>query len=191
MSMKQHIAEHQQAVSDLVESVPVLEAMAETIVDCYEKGGCVYIMGNGGSAADAQHISAELLGRFRVNRRALPAVALTTDTSTITAVSNDYGADVIFSRQVEGLVKANDVVWLLSTSGRSPNIIAAAKVARKQNAKIIGFTGENRHELAEYCDHCLFAKHDKSDRIQEVHALAYHMICGKIEETIVLKDKSV
>jgi len=186
--MKTRIEEHLQAASALAESIPLLERVAEKMLACFARGGHVYLLGNGGSAADAQHIAAELLGRFKVDRRALPAVALTTDTSTLTAVGNDLGGELIFSRQVEGLVTSNDLVWILSVSGRSPNVIAAAKAARRRGAGIVGFTGAGGHTLAEHCDYCLMAEHTDSDRVQEVHQLAYHLICERVEARVAANE---
>jgi len=182
--MKQKIEEHVRVASALADSVPVLESMAEAISACFARGGCVYLIGNGGSAADAQHIAAEMLGRFKRERRALPAVALTTDTSTLTAVSNDLGGEVIFARQVEALVGSNDILWALSVSGTSPNIVAAVKVGRQRGARIIGFTSRRGHVLAELCHDCLMVDHDDSDRVQETHALAYHLICERVEQDL-------
>ena len=179
--MKQQIEEHVRVVSALAASVPLLESMADAISACFARGGGVYLVGNGGSAADAQHIAAELLGRFKRHRQALPAVALTTDTSTLTAVCNDLGGEFIFARQVEALVGPNDILWALSVSGSSPNIIAAVEAGRKRGARIIGFTSRRGHALAEYCHDCLMADHDDSDRVQELHVLAYHLICERVE----------
>jgi D-sedoheptulose 7-phosphate isomerase len=147
-------------------------------------GGRIYILGNGGSAADAQHIAAEMVGRYRRERRGFPAVALTTDTSLLTAVSNDYGYDAVFERQVEALVRSGDAVWVLSTSGNSENVIRAVKAARKIGAYVIGFTGGDGGKLRELCDECLVAEAETSDRIQEVHQLAYHVICEMFEEAM-------
>ncbi len=183
--MKDKIDDHIRVVTALTDSEKLLRDIADAIVDCFANGGRVYIAGNGGSAADAQHIAAEFLGRFKINRKALPAVALTTDTSTLTAVGNDFGGNTIFSRQVEGLVTRHDIVWLLSTSGKSPNIIEAAQAARKQGATIVGFTGQDGRTLADHCDYCLLVAHSCSDRIQEAHTLAYHLICERVEETTV------
>ena len=144
-------------------------------------GGRVYILGNGGSAADAQHIAGELVGRFKLDRRPLPAVALTTDTSILTAVGNDLGAEHCFERQVEALAGPKDVVWVLSVSGTSPNILRAANKAKQIGATLIGFTGQSGGELASRCDLCLQADHRSADRVQEAHELAYHLICEHIE----------
>jgi D-sedoheptulose 7-phosphate isomerase len=180
--MNKQISEHVVLAQAFAEQIPLLERIADALLACFARGGRVYLIGNGGSAADAQHIAAELLGRFKINRRALPAVALTTDTSTLTAVGNDLGGDLIFSRQVEALVTRNDLLWVLSVSGTSPNIVAAVHAARKNGAGIIGFTGRRGAALAESCTHCLVVAHEASDRVQEMHELAYHLICERVEE---------
>ena len=177
------IASHLQAVEALKGSAVLLEHAVRLIVDTFKAGQRVYVLGNGGSAADAQHVAAELVGRFKKhNRPALPAIALTTDTSALTAISNDYGFEEVFARQVEALVREGDVVWVLSVSGSSPNIINAVKAAKRQAAMVIGFTGKEGVELRALCDICLMAEHTDSDRVQEVHQLAYHIVCGLIED---------
>jgi D-sedoheptulose 7-phosphate isomerase len=181
--VKLQIAEHLQTAAKLIDSIPVLERICDRIIECFRAGGRLYIIGNGGSAADAQHIAAELVGRFKIDRRALPAVALTTDSSNLTAIGNDLGGNFIFSRQVEALVIPNDIVWALSVSGTSPNILAAVKLAKAKGATVIGFTSSKGEALAEFCDECLRADHTSSDRVQEVHELAYHLICERIETT--------
>lgn len=180
-SMKDQIAEHHQAVESAIGQVELLAQMADRIVECFSSSGKLYIFGNGGSAADAQHIAAELVGRFKRDRRALPAVALTTDSSILTAVANDLGAEKCFSRQVEALVTEKDVVWALSVSGQSPNVVRAVAAARRIGATVIGFTGRRGDTLAESCDLCFRANHTDSDRVQEVHQLAYHLICDRID----------
>ncbi len=177
------IASHLQAAEALKGSAVLLEQAVRLIVDTFKAGRRVYVLGNGGSAADAQHIAAELVGRFKQHDRpALPAIALTTDTSALTAISNDYGFEDVFARQVEALVREGDVVWALSVSGRSPNIIKAVKAAKRQAAVVIGFTGKEGAELRALCDICLMAEHTDSDRVQEFHQLAYHIVCGLIED---------
>ena len=180
------IAAHLQAVEALKDSTGLLEQAVRLIVDTFKAGQRVYVLGNGGSAADAQHVAAELVGRFKKHDRpALPAIALTTDTSALTAISNDYGFEEVFARQVEALVREGDVVWVLSVSGSSPNIINAVKAAKRQAAMVIGFTGKEGAELRALCDICLMAEHTDSDRVQEVHQLAYHIVCGLIEDEFV------
>jgi len=158
--------------------------VAQRVVDCYRNGGKVLLAGNGGSAADAQHIACELLGRFKCERQALPALALSTDSSTLTAIANDLGYDRIFERQLEGLVQPGDVVWALSTSGNSPNVLDALRVARERGGIIIGFSGRTGGKMAEMCDHLFHADHTSSDRIQEAHLIAYHYICERVEATM-------
>jgi D-sedoheptulose 7-phosphate isomerase len=182
--MNAAIDEHLRVIEALRLQLPLIERMAQAIVETIRGGGRVYVFGNGGSAADAQHIAGELLGRFKLNRRALPAVALTTDTSILTAVSNDLGAVEVFARQVEGLVTAKDIVWVLSVSGTSPNIVRAVAKVREIGARLIGFTGETGGELAAACDFCLRAAHASADRVQEAHELAYHMICERVEREL-------
>jgi D-sedoheptulose 7-phosphate isomerase len=158
--------------------------MAQAIIDAFMDERRVYIFGNGGSAADAQHIAAELIGRLKRERRALPAVALTTDSSSLLAITNDYGFQHVFTRQVEGLVRPGDVVWALSTSGNSANVIEAVLAARGLQATIIGFTGQGG-KLKPLCDLCLCVKHSSSDRVQEIHQIAYHLICDEVERHFV------
>ncbi len=181
--IERQIAAHLQATEALKDCTGLLEQAVRLIVDTFRAGGRVYVLGNGGSAADAQHIAAELVGRFKQHGRpALPAMALTTDTSALTAISNDYGFEEVFARQVEALVREGDVVWALSVSGSSPNIIKAVKAAKRQAAMVIGFTGKEGAELRALCDICLMAEHTDSDCVQEVHQLAYHIVCGLIED---------
>ncbi len=175
------IAEHVRCAQALVRQAPTLAAVIDRLIQCFDAGGRVYLLGNGGSAADAQHIAAELVGRFKQDRRPLPAVALTTDTSILTAIANDLGAETCFSRQVEALVRAGDVVWALSVSGKSPNVIRALRSAKALGACVIGFTGRGGGDFPSICDVCLRAEHDASDRVQETHQLAYHLICEAVE----------
>jgi D-sedoheptulose 7-phosphate isomerase len=178
----QTIAMHRKMLDGLeADGIRIIEDIAKTIIKSIEKGGTLYICGNGGSAADAQHIAGEFIGRFLKNRKALPAVALSTDTSVITSIANDYGFDDIFVKQVEGLVKKQDCLWALSTSGSSPNIIKAAKLAKKRGAKVIAFTGRKNSSLEKIADVCLCTEADKTFAVQEIHQIAYHIICGLVE----------
>lgn len=179
--LSEGVQDHERLIGNLRQQKGVIQEITRTIITALEAGNRVYILGNGGSAADAQHIAAELVGRFKRDRRALPAVALTTDTSTLLSISNDYGFGRVFTRQVEALVEAGDIVWALSTSGNSPNVIEAVHVARAAEAIVIGFTGRTGGNLKALCDHCLCIDHDVSDRIQEMHQLAYHLICHGVE----------
>lgn len=178
------LQEHQQVTAAAADQAATLDRIADALRDALRKGRRVYTLGNGGSAADAQHIAGELLGRFKRNRPALPVTALSTDTSALTAIANDLGYEQVFARQVEALVQRGDVVWALSTSGDSPNVIAAVRVAAERGATVIGFTGQSGGELAGFCTHVFRAPHAASDRIQEVHVLAYHYICERLEAAL-------
>ncbi len=180
--MKDQIAEHVRVVQAAAARVGLLEEIADSIIARFAAGGKLFVLGNGGSAADAQHIAAELVGRFKIDREALPAIALTTDTSVLTAVVNDLGGDSCFSRQVQALVTQDDMVWALSVSGTSPNVIAALEAAKAIGAMIIGFSGKSGGKLKGYCEFCFLADHAASDRVQETHQLAYHLICDRIEK---------
>ena len=176
------IERHKKALADLeADCLDTLSAAAQLLIDCIRSGGCIYICGNGGSAADAQHIAAELVGRFVRERKGLPAVALTTDTSTLTSVGNDYGFEQIFSRQVEALVKKQDILWAFSTSGTSKNILAAAKMAKEKGAEVLAFTGKKDSPLENISDICICVE-GPTATVQEVHQVAYHIICDLVEE---------
>ena len=159
-----------------------IEAMAAAVIRAVEAGGRVYVCGNGGSAADAQHIAGELVGRFRRERRGLPCVALTTDSSILTALGNDYDFQRVFARQVEALLRPGDVLWALSTSGNSPNVLAAARAARELGGVVIAMTGAGGGELAGLADVCFRAPADETFLVQQLHQLAYHVICELVEE---------
>jgi len=162
--------------------VDTVAAAAEAITRSLRQNGRLYICGNGGSAADAQHIASEFVGRFKCERQALPAVALTTDTSTITSVSNDYGYENVFLRQVEALVRQGDILWAISTSGTSANVIAAAEAARQSGATVLAFTGKAGSRLETLADICFCAESSSTARTQEIHQLAYHIICELVEQ---------
>lgn len=157
---------------------------AELLIAALKGGGTLYVCGDGGSAAESQHVAAELVGRFLMNRPALPCVALTTDTSVLTAVANDYDFSRTFERQVEALVKPGDVLWALSTSGNSPNVLKAAVRARQRGAKVLGMTGLGGGKLAELCDLCLSVPADSSPAIQEGHLTLIHILCRLVEEAM-------
>lgn len=181
---------HAQVIEAARSHIGVLEQIAERIISCIKVGGRVYILGNGGSAADAQHIAAELIGRFKHDRRALPAIALTTDTSVLTAVTNDLGGDHCFERQVQGLVADRDIVWALSVSGSSPNVLRAVEAARTIGATVISFTGAKGRALKDMSELCFMADHRDSDRVQEVHQLGYHLVCEAVEQYFLNDKKS-
>lgn len=154
---------------------------AELIIEAYKKGGKLLICGNGGSAADAQHIAAELVGRFKKERKGLAAIALTTDTSIMTAVANDYCYDLLFSRQIEALGKKGDVLLGISTSGNSVNVIRAVEMANFNGLTTIGFLGSDGGKLKDMVHIPLIVPFKSSDRVQEVHILMGHIICSLIE----------
>jgi D-sedoheptulose 7-phosphate isomerase len=179
------IKSHQTAVAQLqAGAIAPIIAAANMIIKSLRKNGCVYTCGNGGSAADAQHIAAELVGRFERSRKGFAAVALTTDTSLLTSASNDFGFENVFVRQVEALVKKGDVLCAISTSGTSPNIIASAKLARKKKAKVLAFTGKKNSQLEKLANVCICANSKSTARSQEIHQLAYHIICGLVENAL-------
>jgi D-sedoheptulose 7-phosphate isomerase len=161
--------------------VPVLENIAEAIIKALKMGNKVILFGNGGSAADSQHIAAELVSRFLRERKALPAIALTTDTSILTAIGNDYSFDHVFSRQVEALGQAGDVAIGISTSGNSQNVIKALRAAKQMGMMTIGFTGENGGELKNCVDVCFHAPSQSTPHIQEAHITVAHAICDIVE----------
>jgi len=178
------------AVSRLDDSARrTIADIADVLIDAFEQGKRVYVCGNGGSAADAQHIAGELVGRFRRDsRRPLPCMALTTDTSIITAVGNDFGFEKVFSRQVEAMGDEDEVLWVLSTSGKSPDIIEAVKTARERGMKIIAMTGGSGGDLPALADTCFIVSGKDSYLIQQVHQLAYHIICELVDRHFAGKD---
>ena len=163
--------------------IATIAAAAEAITRALKQDGTVYICGNGGSAADAQHIAGELVGRFARKRKGLAAVALTTDTSVITSISNDYGYENVFSKQVEALVREGDILWAISTSGSSENVVAAAELAKKKGACVLAFTGTSNSKLEQTADICFCANDESTARSQEIHQVAYHIICGLVEQS--------
>jgi len=160
----------------------VIEAAAKTCIASLENGGKILFFGNGGSAADAQHLAAELVSRYKTERQGLGAIALTTDSSILTAIGNDYGFDKIFSRQVEALANSEDTVIGISTGGSSDNVINAFKVAKEKGCKIIGFSGRGGGEFNNFCDINLVVPAQDTPRIQEMHILIGHTICHLIEQ---------
>ena len=148
-------------------------------------GGTLFFCGNGGSAADAQHMATEYVVRYMRNRRAYPAVALTTDTSLLTATGNDFGFDFIFSRQVEALVKPGDLLIIHSTSGNSPNVLHAARAARLKGVKTLGFAAKDGGALAREADHMVIVPTDRTDRAQEIHLCIEHLICEIVEREVI------
>ena len=159
-------------------------AAANVATDCYRGGGKLIIFGNGGSAADAQHMAAEFVGRFLIERRPLPAVALNTNSSAVTAIGNDYGYDDSFARQLRAHAQTNDVAWGLSTSGNSPNVLLAIEAARELGLPTIGFTGGSGGRLAAAVDHAIVIPNDATPRIQEGHLMCAHILCEIVETAL-------
>ena len=166
--------------------------LAPEIINCVnvitkslKKGKKIILFGNGGSAADAQHIAAEFVGRFNIERKSLPAIALTTDSSIITSISNDYSFDVVFSRQCESIVSKDDVVIGISTSGNSVNVKNALNICKKNGAKTIGLLGNGGGKIKSIVDYPLIIKSKSTPRIQEVHRIVSHLICDLVEKNFV------
>ena len=158
--------------------------IAALITRTLRHGGKLLIAGNGGSAADAQHIAAEFVGRFKMQRNPLPAIALTTDTSVLTAVGNDYGFEQVFARQIVGLGRPGDCFLALSTSGRSPNVLTALTTARAHGIATIGLTGEKGEAMRPTCDLLLSAPSAESDLVQQIHMVVAHAVCGIVEREL-------
>lgn len=161
-----------------------IQKMADQCISALQQGKKILFAGNGGSAADSQHLAAELVGRLRYNRPCLAAIALTTDTSALTAIGNDYAFDTVFSRQLEAIGQAGDVFIGISTSGRSPNILRAFDVARAKQMTTIGFTGMSAPEMDERCDYVLHVPSKETPKIQECHIMFGHIICAVIEDVM-------
>lgn len=162
-----------------------IEDFAGQCIKTLNCNGTIFFMGNGGSAGDSQHIAAEFVGRFQKERKGYPAIALTTDTSIMTAIANDYGFDNIFRRQVEALVKKNDIVVGISTSGNSNNVIKGIFEAKKLGAYTIGLLGKDGGELKGICDLSIVVPFDVTARVQEAHILIGHVVCELVEEVLV------
>jgi len=175
------ISDHLKIVQGLTRQQDLLETIARAMAGSLRKGDKVLWCGNGGSAADSQHLAAEIVGRFRRERRGLPSIALTTDSSILTAVANDYGYQCVFSRQVEAIAKPGDILVGLSTSGNSENVLMAIDRARSMGVTTVAFTGREGGKIGKVADHVLMIGSTDTARIQEAHILAGHMICDWIE----------
>lgn len=178
---EEHIALVQQVIN---EQSTAIARMAELLIDCYKRGNKAVFCGNGGSAADAQHLAAELVGRYLIDRPALPALALHTDTSVVTAIANDYAYEQIFSRQAEVHLQPGDVLVALTTSGASPNIVEAAKVARRKGCTVLGLLGGEGGTVLPLCDIALVVPVQQSYLIQEVYMVVGHWLCDMIEQAM-------
>jgi len=177
-SLNEHLGVFQTVLNSGEETIT---SCANVLLETFNKGNKVLICGNGGSAADAQHIAAEFVGRYETERRALPAIALTTDTSALTALANDYDFERIFARQVEALAVEGDCLIAISTSGNSRNVIAAVMEARRKNCKIIGMTGAAGKKLASLCDACIMIPSERTARVQEAHITIAHIWCEMVD----------
>lgn len=185
----QIIREFQDHIQITQETLKELEAeilkVSQIMIETLKNGNKLLICGNGGSAADAQHFSAELTGRYKVERRGLPSIALSTDTSALTAIGNDYGFEFVFSRQVEALANHGDVVFGISTSGNSVNVFNAFKEGKKRGCKCVGLSGKGGGMMNEICDLHLVIPSNDTPRIQEMHILIIHLLCQAIDEAFV------
>ena len=181
-TIKQEFTSHLETINNVINNMENdLETASTIVIEALKNGNKILLCGNGGSAADAQHIAAELTGRYKTERRGLPGIALTTDTSAITAIGNDYGFDRIFDRQVESLAVNGDVIIGISTSGNSKNVINALKLGHELGCKTIGLTGRDGGEMNEICNINLVVPSDNTPRIQEMHILFGHTICQIID----------
>ena len=184
-SVADHIQESIAIKEQLLKSdVPLIEQMALKISECLKSGGKLLFIGNGGSASDSQHLAAEFVGRYEKERRPLAAVALTTDTSILTAVGNDYGFEKIFERQIEALGRKGDVLFAISTSGNSKNILRGVQKAKQLGVYVIGLTGGAGGELKTLADLTLVVPSKKTSRIQETHILVGHILCECVDELV-------
>lgn len=184
--LRQSIEEHLAAINALLDAkLDDIESSGRLIVQTLQSGNKILLCGNGGSAADAQHIAAELVGRYEKHRRAFPAVALNTDTSALTAISNDYGYEGVFARQVEALAVAGDLLIAISTSGKSPNVINAADKAREVGCKVIGLTGCSGEPLSAHCDLSVVVPAERTSRVQEAHITIGHLWCEMVDALAV------
>lgn len=185
MQIANLLKEHITVMSQLESMLPLIEQAACQVYTSIQRGGKVFFMGNGGSAADAQHLAAELVGRFYAERRALPAIALNTDTSVLTCLTNDYDYSIVFSRQLSALCRSKDVVIGLSTSGNSSNVLKAMDTAKELGAYTIALTGETGGQLANKVDLCFKVPSLNTPRIQEAHIFIGHTLCELVEKAIV------
>jgi D-sedoheptulose 7-phosphate isomerase len=182
-SIEASIAVKEELLAD-AKLVATVSRITQVMIDAFRTGNKVLLFGNGGSAADAQHIAAEFVGRFAFDRPALPALALSVNTSCVTAIGNDYGFDQVFSRQIEALAHRGDVALGISTSGNSANVLRAMATAKKIGLRTVGLTGLAGSQLADAVDHCICAPSNETPRIQECHILVGHIISELVEQTI-------
>lgn len=187
--VREHFAAGLRQLADLANTVadqlgPELDRALELVRDTVSSGGTLFFCGNGGSAADAQHLATEYVVRYMRDRRAYPAVALTTDTSLLTAAGNDFGFDLIFARQVEALARPGDLLIIHSTSGNSPNVLKAAKAARERHVRVLAFSARDGGALRALADHSVVIPTPRTDRAQELHLCIEHLICDFVERSL-------
>ena len=175
------LAEHVALAGRVEELLPELDAVAARLIDLYESDGRVYTLGNGGSAADAQHFAEELVGRFQRERRPLPAQSLAADSAAVTCIANDFAFDEIFARQVRAFVRPGDVVIAFSTSGRSPNVVRGLEAARDAGATTVLFGGRDGEPAARHADHALVVPSSSTARVQEMHVLLLHLLLDRVD----------
>ncbi len=186
--IEEKFLESAKIIQESLELSESIEKCVNLISSSLKNGKKICIFGNGGSAADAQHIASELIGRYKMERSSIPAISFTTDTSILTSLSNDYSFETIFSRQCESLVNEKDIVIAISTSGNSKNVINGVIAAKKKNASVIGFLGNDGGELENIVDIPLVVKTKSTGRIQEVHRVIYHIICELVEKNLVERE---
>lgn len=181
------LAAHREVIATVERELsPMIAEMVTLMVDTFANGGKLLVMGNGGSAADAQHFVAEIVGRYKMERRGLPAIALSTDTSILTAIGNDYGFDRVFHRQVEALAAPGDLVVGISTSGNSPNVQLALELAREKGCCTVGLLGKDGGTIKNVCDLALIVPTNDTPRVQEGHITIIHIVCDLLEKTMFL-----
>jgi len=196
VSQDRIVAHFQSSLAGLTKAVQSTELLATThaiaraVADALRAGNKLLLIGNGGSAADAQHIAAEIVGRYKQERPGWAAIALTTDTSALTAIANDYGFEQVFARQVQGLARRGDILFALTTSGRSPNILAALKTARDMGVTTVGFTGTKGEGMHASCDLLFVSPTDDTPVIQQIHMMAMHAICDDVEQALIGAPKT-
>jgi D-sedoheptulose 7-phosphate isomerase len=188
-NIKDIIQESIQTKKTLYDQVDLIQEIVTQLVNCFKNGNKLLICGNGGSAADAQHVAAEFVGRFFLERAAVPAIALTANTSTLTAIPNDYSYDIVFARQVEAFAKPGDIFAGISTSGNSKNVVLAAQAAQNNGCYTIGLTGSKGGKLNNTVDLCLCIESESTPRIQEAHILVWHIICELVEDALFSTSK--
>jgi D-sedoheptulose 7-phosphate isomerase len=185
--IENNFSEHQKVLADSLNLSPIIVKTAQKILDCIKNGGKILICGNGGSAADSNHLAAEFINKYLINRLPLPAISLTSNQSNLTSIGNDYSFDLVFSKQVDALGKSGDILIAISTSGLSKNILEAIKSAKKKSMFSIIFTGNKTTEASKISDLAIHVPSQSTPRIQEIHLLIYHCICEIVERELFEK----